>query len=276
MRMLGTGRRVFKIDEPGIGVHLGVTISGMTGLRPINVPSEGSRVSDFRGDAPDYFFSKPYEATWRPLLRDLILGRIAAQIEKSAQRSSRPIVVIKEPHGSLAADLLMSTLPESRLIFLLRDGRDVVDSDLDAATSDEWGGAELEGFETKLIDRSAFIRYRAHAWLWNVDSVNRAFLEHPPDRRVLVRYEDLRANTDAVFAELCRSLGLGLTSQEIQDAVERFAFERIPAVQRGPGQFARAATPGLWRTNLSPQEQELLADLIGDRLHELGYESAVA
>jgi hypothetical protein len=54
--------------------------------------------------------------------------------------------------------------------------------------------------------------------------------------------------------------------------VAELSFEAIPAESRGPGRFARAATPGLWRENLSTEEQRLLMDVIGPKLQQLGYE----
>jgi len=40
-------------------------------------------------------------------------------------------IIIKEPHGSLAADTISECLPNSKIIILLRDGRDVLDSEVD-------------------------------------------------------------------------------------------------------------------------------------------------
>jgi hypothetical protein len=36
--------------------------------------------------------------------------------------------------------------------------------------------------------------------------------------------------------------------------------------------FHRAATPGLWRENMSPAEQEAVEQVLGDKLRELGYQ----
>ena len=66
-------------------------------------------------------------------------------------------------------------------------------------------------------------------------------------------------------------LGLGRSSEGIAEVTDALAFERIDAADRGRGQFARAATPGLWRRNLSPEEQGVVAGIIGAKLDELGY-----
>ena len=46
--------------------------------------------------------------------------------------------MIKEVDGSHAADVVMSLFPRSRMLFLVRDGRDVIDSLLDANSPVGW------------------------------------------------------------------------------------------------------------------------------------------
>jgi len=64
------------------------------------------------------------------------------------------------------------------------------------------------------------------------------------------------------------ALPIGGGGRGVADAL---ALERIDADDRGRGQFARSAKPGLWRRNLSPAAQDLIAGIIGPKLEELGY-----
>jgi hypothetical protein len=68
-------------------------------------------------------------------------------------------------------------------------------------------------------------------------------------------------------------LGLSIAEPELERLVEGQSFERLPAEHRGPGKIFRAATPGLWRENLSDEEQAVLDRVIGPKLRELGYEA---
>ena len=47
----------------------------------------------------------------------------------------------------------------------------------------------------------------------------------------------------------------------------------MPAAHRGSGRFVRAASPGLWRQNLRPAEQEALEAIMGGTLRLVGYEA---
>jgi hypothetical protein len=275
--LLKASPRVIPIEEPAIGSHIAIPVTSITGVRPERVAPDRFRVNDLREDAPDYFFARRYERVWRPLLRDLILGRLAAQVADAAaeRKIDDPICVLKEPHGSIGADVLMAALPRSRMIFLLRDGRDVIDSEVDAASAGSWAMSILEGYAPiGEEDREAFLRERAHAWLARTAITQGAYQRHPADRRTTIRYEDLLQDAEEHLGALDAWLDLGLEASEIRDRVGKTRFERLGPEARGRGRFARAATPGLWRQNLRPSDQALLEEMLGPKLRELGYDVA--
>jgi hypothetical protein len=109
-------------------------------------------------------------------------------------------------------------------------------------------------------------------WVARTEAVQRAYDAHAPDRRVTVRYEDLRADTPATLATLDERLGLGRGAESRGSAIRWNEFESYPASTRGPGMPLRAATPGLWRTNLSAGERAAMAEIMGAKLREFGYE----
>ena len=71
---------------------------------------------------PHYFFAKNHKPNWLPILRKLLLARTFSQTNTLSMK-----IIVKEPNGSGGANILLECLPKSQLIFLLRDGRDVVD-----------------------------------------------------------------------------------------------------------------------------------------------------
>lgn len=273
LNLLAFDRRVIKLDEPTIGVHLGALMLDFVSVQPRSVTPERLRLNDVRAELPHYFFSRRYEEVWRPLVRQLLLGRFDAEVRDiaSRRRIPEPIPVIKEPVGSQAADILMSLLPEARLLFLLRDGRDVIDSELDAFRPGGWVAQHLPDYTTSDRDRLNFVNARAHAWLARTEAVERAYADHGPELRMMVRYEDLLADTQPVLSRLVGWLGLELDEEASRTAVAVTDFDRLDDTQKGPGKFARAARPGLWRENLTADEQELIEGVMGAKLRELGY-----
>lgn len=267
-RTSGSGPSVVPINESHIPVHL-------TPLRvPPYDPHAQHAPEDFlfntsRAGHAAYLFNEDYADAWRPELRRLILARLWAQAQRAAERNGggNPLVAIKEPNGSHGAQLLMSLLPRAKLVFLVRDGRDVVDSQLALRSpggdrSSERSG--LSSYETRLT----YVLKQSRLWVQHMSAVKAAYDAHDAARRCVVRYEDLRRETLSELDRLLGWLGVDRSPDEVRAAVEAEAFEAIPDGKR---RGKRAAQPGLWRKNLSPLERKVAEEVMGDTLAELGY-----
>jgi Sulfotransferase family len=231
------------------------------------------------GYFPSYAFSSTYADVWRPEARRLTLVRLYAVIEQAKAAGLRiredvPLLVIKEVNGSHGADLVMSLFPRSRMIFLVRDGRDVLDSLLDANKAGGWltkRGWGQAGFDTA-AERREFIEQSSRHWTARMNVCSRAFDAHDPSRRTRVRYEDLLADTAARLGELERWLGLPSGPRRMQSIAVQHSFAAVPEGGRGSGKLHRAASPGSWREGLEPAEQAAANEIMGDTLAQLGYE----
>lgn len=269
LRMLAELDGVVPIDDPHLGHHLGV-------WRPIPLAwavgeddaPELSTLLDLKAGEPGYFFAERYRDSWSAPLRELIEARFAAQAaDARGGPPGSPTYVVKEP-GSHVAPLLADLFPESKLVFLLRDGRDVVDSWLDAYQRGSWairGGA----FPVAPDGRIALIRWLAAVWAYRSRAVSRAFAGRAPEDRVLIRYERLRTATEECLEEICAVAGL--PTDRLEEVAARHRFERIPERACGSGNETRIARPGAWRQNLSAEEQAALHGALGDALAEFGY-----
>jgi hypothetical protein len=266
--------RLRKLDEPLIGAHLGLAAAATIGAGSVRSASEhGWRALDVFGERDDYFFSRRHRDVWLPPLRRLVLTRLDAQLRELGGRAGRDVLVIKEPHGSEAADLLSALTPESRLLVLVRDGRDVVDSLVDALRPDAWAG-QLATVGSSPEARLAFIADASAVWVERMRVVSDAMAAHSPHAAHLVRYEDLLVDTGAKLRGIFQWLRLDVP-EGLDDAVERLRFDNVADEARGAGRFHRAATPGLWRDNLSTQEQETATQIMGPTLARLGYDVEV-
>lgn len=270
LRMLSELRGVVPIDDPHLGHHLGVWRPIPLAWAASEEEPELTTLLELKAGKADYFFSDRYRESWWGPLRALIQARFEAQLTQGDRGHPSPTVVVKEP-GSHAAPLLTELFPASKLVFLLRDGRDVVDSWLDAYRQGSWaidGGA----FPASPKGRIPLIRWLSAVWAYRSRAVRRAFESRDPEDRILVRYECLRSATAETVEQICAMLGLD--RQRVPDAIAAHRFERLPPTACGEGKEKRFATPGGWRENLSPAEQAAMHEVLGEALEEFGYESA--
>jgi hypothetical protein len=169
-------------------------------------------------NSKQYLLGEPYRAVWVGSMRRLFLDVGRA---KFPNISPSHHLIIKEPNGSMSAPLILEAFPESKLVFLVRDSRDVVASLLDAAEKGSWYG--YDKFEASVADAISrtgspdspenrsdeeFVGQLARNYVNNVGAVKQAYARHPDGAKVLVRYEDLRATPRDYVSYICDSLGI--------------------------------------------------------------------
>jgi hypothetical protein len=265
LRMLSGRSEVAAIDETYLGAHLVPERQVLEG----EYFEHGERAED-----PSYFFARRYLPVVRPLLRELVLRGLEHQLRHLRPGLSPRWVAIKEPNGSHAADTIVSLLPSSRMLFLLRDGRDVVDSLVDAMQLDEsWWKDKHSTVVRSPPAGVPFVSQHAALWVHRTISSQRAFDALPDEQRLLVRYEELLSDTPAQLQRIFDWLDIDVSEGDLEAIVARYAFKAVPKDRRGPGKPVRAATPGLWRQNRTPEEQQAMHEIMGDKLGELGYEA---
>jgi hypothetical protein len=271
LRMLSDLPGVTGIDDPHLGHHLGVwrpiALAWATALEEPRLKTLAEAQAEAGNDS--YFFSERFRHAWEPALRELISARFEAQAAAASASSDGGSIVVKEP-GSHVADLLLSVFPESRLVFLLRDGRDVIDSWLAAYQPDTWA-IEQGAYPVAPWGRLPLIRWLSSVWVYRMKTVGKAFADHPEDRRILVRYEQLRGDTSKEVTAICRVAGLDADEAAVRRITERHAFERVPHRERGEEHAIRSATSGGWRERLNGLEQQAMHDVMGETLGRLGY-----
>jgi hypothetical protein len=215
-----------------------------------------------RQDAKHFILADDYGEFWLSAARNLVLAGGAARFPEKAETG---YLVIKEPHGSIGAPLLMKALPESRMIFLVRDPRDVAASTLDAhrkgsRPSERRRAKRPESFEknTRADEQpDAFVKGRAKNYLKDIELSMRAYEAHQ-GRKVLIRYEDLRADTLGTMKHIYSTLEVPVDEEELARAIKERSWENIPEDEKGPGTIRRKATPGGWREDLTPEQIEIV------------------
>jgi hypothetical protein len=270
-RMAAEHPSIASMNEPTIGYHLSPFLSNEPGYHAEDLNLDTFTIRRVLEADPEKFFAVKYADVWLPGLRRLLNDRLRAHLEREVGEPANAdlMLLVKEPNGSQSADLIMRAQPTARLLFLMRDGRDVVDSELASFLAGGWQTrtfAHMRGISES--ERLAFVVNAAHQWLWRTEVVERAFAEHPGPKHML-RYEDLVAEPERRLARLFEWLGRPLEPGDVAAIVDRFSFERLRA--RGPDQQNRFGKPGTWRENLRPEELTALEEILAAKLGQLGY-----
>jgi hypothetical protein len=99
-----------------------------------------------------------------------------------------------------------------------------------------------------------------------------AYARHDPNRRVLIRYEEMRRDPAGALSQICPVVGLGDPPRErITEVAGRRSFESVPRGEKGSGRQIRRARPGSWRDTMRPEEIAAMHEILAGKLEELGY-----
>lgn len=250
--------QTISLNEPQLGVHIG--------MREPTIRDRIVRRIEIFQNEPDYFFSNQYKDTWNFYLRKLLLNRIFAQVQDVTKR-----VIIKEPSGTMGSDILAQCVPKSKIILMIRDGRDVIDSKIDQFQKDSWAVKNYDVTPLPPKRRQSEIKYQAELWVKLIEVVTKTFNKHPKELRLIVKYESLRNNTFEELKKIYNFIGIKIPKSELEKIVNKYSFENIPQEQKGKGKITRSATPGKWKDNLSEKELSIMKKIMSKTLQKFGY-----
>jgi hypothetical protein len=203
-----------------------------------------------------------HKQTWLKAIRYTVLSGAAVRYPEFSSREEG-FLVVKEPHGSVGAPLLVEALPESRVILLMRDPRDVMASALDAHRKGSWisrhgvkkpgRGADVETFLESDSDPVGYVAGKVEGVRKSLEKAKEAYDAHA-GRKVLVTYEELRVDTFGTMNRVCSALQMEVAESELRRIIQKHAWESIPEEERGQGKFYRKAMPGTWREDLNEEQ----------------------
>ena len=111
------------------------------------------------------------------------------------------------------------------------------------------------------------LRTRANSYVQQIEKTRQAYDAHK-GLKVLVRYEDLRADTLATMRRIYSALQMQVEESELARSVEKNSWENIPQEEKGEGKKRRKAKPGGWREDLTPRQIEIVEDITAPLLSE--------
>ena len=210
-----------------------------------------------------HFVLGRHREVWTSSIRRFVLDNANGRFPEAANGG---FLVVKEPNGSIGAPLLMEALPESRIVLLVRDPRDVAASILDARREGSWlyekNRARSQEWrnESSSQDPDALAQTWARGFLQRMGNAKQAYDAHEGPR-TLVRYEDLRVDALGELRRLYSELDIAVNDDDLQQAVRAHTWENIPEGKKGVGKFYRKASPGSWREDLSPEQTRVVEEI---------------
>jgi hypothetical protein len=217
----------------------------------------------------DFIMANATRKGWTRAIRNFVLDCASYA---HPRLNADDYLIIKEPNGSIGAPLMMEALPESRMIFLIRDPRDIVSSMLDGARQGGWmyERKENDGWKRRTLPGkkpNTFVRKRSRKYLEHAGGAKRAYDAHRGPK-VLIRYEELRSDTLGTMKRMYSALEIPVREEELVRVVEKHSWENIPEEEKGEGKFRRRATPGGWREDLTPRQAKVVEEMTAPLLKE--------
>jgi hypothetical protein len=220
-----------------------------------------------RREDRNFIMGAPRDA-WLRSIRHFVLEGAEAKFPKLG---SGGCVVVKEPNGSIGAPLIMEALPESCMILLVRDPRDVVASSVDAFKEGGWGQQVLQKTgpdATADHTPNERVEMVAGKYLRSVGKSKEAYEAHPGPKTI-VKYEELRGDPLGTMQRICEDLGMETGEGELARVVEEHSWENIPDEKKGEGKFYRKGTSGGWKDDLTPEQVAIVEEKTAPLLQEL-------
>jgi LPS sulfotransferase NodH len=218
-------------------------------------------------------------------------------MEREAMALGKRIVGDKSPsstiHGQAVRDLHL-IFPEARLIYIVRDGRDVLISERfrNFVEESRYLGAEDRrimhglrrdparyGSAARSIFTEAMIRRGAHGWATNVAEIDVEGKRLFGKRYIAVRYEDLLRDPYACIARLWKFLGAGNGGKSMAAKIAReMKSNPDEAWQAERSQdfaaFLTKGQSGNWERLFTPRDKRLFREIAGEMLIRWGYEKS--
>lgn len=218
-------------------------------------------------DRASSFFSNRYRDIWMEGLRNLFFQMVRHRYPQIGNHA----LVIKEVNTPEIYTWLRHLFPASRMILLVRDPFDVLDSYLDLQKPGSWneqfGDRDEPMTEVKIERTAEHIRSTLELSL-------SAYSEFPVQQRLRVSYESLLTDPASQLQACASLLGVDLSPDDLEKTIEEHRFERHE--KTGALEFRRHGKAGVWKAspNFNAETRAIAERILGPIRTRLGYRAA--
>lgn len=197
------------------------------------------------------------EDSFRSMIREYALNLIGPHI---SELKSGELFIEKTPQHAEYLPEIMDLFPESKIVHILRDARDVVASILAASAS--WG-PYFPGAAPKA----------ARMWVRYIDAVRSSKDQLHNDQFYQLKYEDLVSSTKESMESLSGFLGIKWENGALEAAIRK--NDASSQIKKRGGEdstkFLRKARPGSWKEDLSLKQKLDVWRIAHRTMNEVGY-----
>ena len=226
--------------------------------------------------------------------KDLITNEEYRQmlLKEEKKYSRKKIVVDKITPYVNTADLVLNQIntffPKSKIIYLVRDGRDVMTSGVFHWFNKQVAEEKLTDFEhkrrsiylnksdqklTRFFQDKEIIQW-ANEWVQPIKTIEKARKKHQVK---VIFYEDLLANPEEVLKECLSFLSAKTPNKALDKCVEVGSFKNMSAGRKKgdaiQNAHVRKGVSGDWKNYFTHKDGKLFQDIVGDALVKYGYET---
>ncbi len=222
--------------------------------------SEQPKDTERRGS----FFFRRHQQIWLDGLRDLFYSMVRDRYPQFGRHA----LVVKEVNTPEMYPWLRAVFPSTRLILLLRDPFDVLDSYLDMQKPGGWNEQFSES-NNPLAERN--VRHTCEHIRSTMLVAQKTFDEFPLEQRLSLRYEELLEDPAGCLQACAQLLSVKITPEQIDAVTKTHAFDNYATT--GQLAFRRKGKAGAWQEseNFTAAVTEIAQEVLGVVRSRLGY-----
>lgn len=215
-------------------------------------------------DRPQSFFSSRFQSIWLSGFQRMFSEMARLRYSAAGPDSA---LIVKEVNAPEFCPYVQRVFPWARLILLIRDPFDVLDSFLDMQRPGGWN--ENYSPEARDLDEKARIAARNISRSFELSI--QAYDGYPESQRIRVRYEDLIAEPAQWLRQCAELVSVEISASEAEKVAELHRFEKYS--ETGRLKHRRYGRAEVWKEseNFTQQVRGIADEILGGLREQLGY-----